>query len=244
MSAADRPASEPDWDKLLRFAGERRPDLIELKLILEADATAAASRRPNQALPQLDATALYRWNGLTGETAADGHAVLDRPRAVHRLVGGGNVLGPARACGRGGPGSASRTCIILRDRANLEQGLHAAAHDLATTVRGLESSYQQYQAFLKTRAAAAERNLSVPARRASGTGGRIFLNVLQAITDWGTAISVRGPGADRLQRRCWRPWSGRRARSWRRTGWCSSRSGSRRSARCATRTSCATTRGT
>ena len=29
----------------------------------------------------------------------------------------------------------------------------------------------------------------MPARRAGGTGGRIFLNVLQAINDWGSAIT-------------------------------------------------------
>src|SRR5207237_30934 len=43
---------------------------------------------------------------------------------------------------------------ILRDRANLEQGLHSAGHELAITVRELANSYEQYLAYRETRAAA------------------------------------------------------------------------------------------
>ena len=88
--------------------------------------------------------------------------------------------------------------IILRDRANLEQGLHAAAHDLAITVRDLESSYEQYLAFRETRAAA-DRNLIVQIERVPRSARSIYLNVLQALNDWGNVDHVRGPGADRLQ---------------------------------------------
>jgi outer membrane protein TolC len=175
----------PDWDKLLRFAGERRPDLIELKLILEADATRRI-QAANSALPQLDATTLYRWNGLTGRLpptgtrfSSDAGQFADWSVGITFSVPLGLREGRARV--------REQDLIILRDKANLEQGLHAAAHDLATTVRGLESSYQQYQAFVKSRAAA-ERNLAFQLQNWRG-GRSIFLNVLQAINDWGTAIS-------------------------------------------------------
>ena len=48
-----------DWNELLRTAETYRPDLIELKLILEADQQQLLLAR-NQALPRLDASALYR----------------------------------------------------------------------------------------------------------------------------------------------------------------------------------------
>src|SRR5262249_31000757 len=45
---------------------QRRPDVIELKLVLEADQV-QLTQAANGALPKLDAFALYRWNGLSGE---------------------------------------------------------------------------------------------------------------------------------------------------------------------------------
>ena len=36
--------------------------------------------------------------------------------------------------------------IIARDRANLDQSLHAAVHQLAATARDLDSAYEQYEA--------------------------------------------------------------------------------------------------
>ena len=61
-------ALSPRWDETLRLAEVHRPDLIELKLILEADDQRLRVAK-NQALPRLDAVALYRWNGPGGETA-------------------------------------------------------------------------------------------------------------------------------------------------------------------------------
>src|SRR5205823_6206706 len=58
---------EPHWDEMLKLAQVQRPDLIELQLILEADQQSLVLAR-NQARPQLDATMLYRWNGLEGRT--------------------------------------------------------------------------------------------------------------------------------------------------------------------------------
>ena len=123
-----------------------------MKLVLEADATRQI-QADNAALPQLDATALYRWNGLTGKTAADGDASRREPGQFTDWSVGVNFSVPL-GLRQGRAQVREQDLIILRDRANLEQGLHAAAHDLATTVRDLRAAYEQYQAFLKTRAAA------------------------------------------------------------------------------------------
>ena len=86
---------EPEWDDLLRLAEQRRPDIIELKLIIEADEQALLLAR-NQALPQLDVSTLYRWNGLEGETPIGSpHRV--RPGPVHRLDDRRQLLRAARA---------------------------------------------------------------------------------------------------------------------------------------------------
>ena len=44
--------------------------------------------------------------------------------------------------------------IVRRDRANLEQGLHSAAHTLAESVRNLAQFWEQYLAFKETNTAA------------------------------------------------------------------------------------------
>jgi hypothetical protein len=54
-----------DWQSIVELAEQRRPDIIELKLILEADQQLLLQTQ-NQALPRLDTVALYRWNGLEG----------------------------------------------------------------------------------------------------------------------------------------------------------------------------------
>ncbi len=77
--------------------------------------------------------------------------------------------------------------LIARDRANIDQQLHAAVHDLAATLRELDSAYAQYLAFRETRVAA-DVNLRVQTEKFR-TGQTIYLNVLQALNDWGTAVS-------------------------------------------------------
>ena len=59
--------------------------------------------------------------------------------------------------------------IIARDQANVEQGVHAAIHQLASTVRDLDSAYEQYLAFKETREAADDQ-LAGPDRRNSEAG--------------------------------------------------------------------------
>jgi outer membrane protein TolC len=186
---------QPDWQELVELAAARRPDLIELKLILEADEQQIILAN-NAALPQLDAVGLYRWNGLSGEMPngngiSSGHGEFtDWTLGVNFSVPLG--LRQARATLR------QRELILARDRANLDQGLHAASHDLATTVRSLELAYNQYQAFLAAKAAA-ERNYVIQKEIwESGFDRTVtYLNVLVAITD--QANSARSAAAAAAQ---------------------------------------------
>src|SRR5262249_23681371 len=66
VSAPTSRRAKVDWQALLQLIEQRRPDVVELKLILEADQQRLLVAE-NKALPKLDAVALYRWNGLSGE---------------------------------------------------------------------------------------------------------------------------------------------------------------------------------
>ena len=76
---------------------------------------------------------------------------------------------------------------MVRDQANVEQQVHLALHQLASTLRDLESAYEQYLALNETRVAA-DINLRVQNEKFR-TGQTIYLNVLQALYDWGSAVS-------------------------------------------------------
>jgi outer membrane protein TolC len=174
-----------NWNEIIQLAEERRPDLIELKLIIEADEQFLVQAR-NQAQPQLDAVALYRWNGLEGETPAGSHLstnggeFTDWTLGVNFSVPLG--LRQARATLR------RRELIIERDRANLDQGLHSAQHDLAANVRRLAQFYEQYAAYRRAREAA---RANLDQQMADFNAGRaIFLDVLQAITSWSDSVSL------------------------------------------------------
>jgi outer membrane protein TolC len=175
----------PDWDKLLRFAEQHRPDLIELKLILEADAQRRI-QAANSALPQLDANALYRWNGLSGKLPATGTRLSSDFGQFNDWSVGATFSVPL-GLREGRARVREQDLIILRDRANLEQGLHAAGHDLATVVRALASSYKQYLAYSEMRAAAEFNRDYQWDNWRKGVG--IYLNYLQAVNDWGAAVS-------------------------------------------------------
>lgn len=175
---------ELDWDQITQLAEQRRPDIIELKLILEADQQRLILAR-NQALPRLDAVALYRWNGLEGRMpdntyiSTTGSDYTDWTLGVNFSVPLG--LRQSRA------GVRRVELVIDRDRANLMQGLHATSHTLAADVRQYANSYAQYQAFRTVREAAL---VNLEQQFAEYSSGRaIFLNVLDAISDWGSAVS-------------------------------------------------------
>jgi len=174
-----------DWTHVTRLAEEYRPDLIELKLILEADQQRLLMAR-NQALPRVDATALYRWNGLEGRTP-DRSIISAGPGEFTGWQLGVNFSVPlglrqSRAQLR------QQELMIVRDRANLQQGLHGATHVLAENFRNLAQFYEQYLAYKDSRAAARE-NLDVQFARYRN-GLTSLINVLQAITTWGNSVSL------------------------------------------------------
>jgi outer membrane protein TolC len=173
-----------DWEKILTLAEERRSDLIELKLVIEADEQLLLQAR-NQALPRVDAVALYRWNGLEGETPS-GASISTAPGQFADWTLGVNFSVPI-GLRQSRAGLRRQELIIERDRANLDQGMHNATHALAGSTRNLDRFYEQYEAFRQTRAAA---RLNLDQQLAEFRAGRtIFINVLQAITDWGNAVS-------------------------------------------------------
>jgi outer membrane protein TolC len=174
-----------NWDEIVNIAEDQRPDLIELKLIVEADRQMIIQAR-NNALPKLDTTLLYRWNGLEGRTptranlSTEGGEFTDWTLGLNFSVPLG--LRQSRA------GLRQKELILARDSANLDQGFHAALHDLATSTRNVAEFYEEYQALKEARVAARlNLDLQVAAFRAGRT---IFLNVLQAITDWGNSVSA------------------------------------------------------
>jgi outer membrane protein TolC len=184
VSAPTSQALRPDWDQMVRLAEQRRPDIIELKLITEADRVRLLQAQ-NQALPQLNATALYRWNGLSGEMP-NGEHVSTNPGQFTDWSVGVNFSVPL-GLRQGRAQVREQRLIIARDEANLEQGVHAAVQQLAATTRDLDSAYEQYLAYKETRDAA---DVNVRAQNERFRAGQtIYLNVLQALNDWGTAVS-------------------------------------------------------
>ncbi|MBX3421353.1 MAG: TolC family protein [Pirellulaceae bacterium] len=170
-----------DWDQLMRLAEIQRPDIIELKLVLEADQQRLLLRN-NEALPRLDALALYRWNGLEG-TMPNGDTIAgsgfdDWTLGVNFSVPIG--LRSSRALLR------QQELLIQRDQANLRQGLHQASHNLAINVRNLDLFYAQYRRYQEVRQAA-QANLDQQLE--IGNALEQFIVLLQAIVDWGNAVS-------------------------------------------------------
>ncbi len=174
-----------DWREIVVLAEEYRPDLIELKLILEADEQELILAR-NNALPRLDGVALYRWNGLVGRTPDgtrldDDGEFADWELGVNFSVPLG--LRRERAILR------QNELLLVRDRANLDQGLHAAINDIATSYRDMAQYYEQYAAFSRVRTAALTNVEAQLGRYREGLRDVLLINVLQAITDWGNAVS-------------------------------------------------------
>ena len=111
---------------------------------------------------------------------------LDDAGPIHRLVVGRQFLGAAQFA----PGRAlvrQERLTIEKDRANLLQGLHAAIHELAATIGNLDNAYDQYIAYKEARMAA-DANVLVQNEKFKA-GQTIYLNVLQALNDWGNAVS-------------------------------------------------------
>jgi outer membrane protein TolC len=175
---------DPDWQPLLQLAEQRRPDVVELKLIVEADQQRLLQAE-NQTLPQLNLVSSYQWNGLSG-TMPNGESISTGPGQYNNWSVGINFSVPlglrqARAQVR------QQNLTIARDRANVEQSVHAAVHEIAATVRDLDSDYDQYLAFKETREAAFD---NVKVQIGNERVGLVnYLNVLTALNDFGNAVS-------------------------------------------------------
>jgi outer membrane protein TolC len=185
VSAPTSQRLQPRWEAVTRLAEQRRPDIIEMKIIIEADQQRLLQAR-NQTLPQLNATGFYRWNGLSGQMP-NGQELESKAGQFGDWSLGVNFSVPL-GLRNGRAMIRQEELLIARDQANLEQGLHAAIFQVAATVRDLDSAYEQYLAFHETRLAA-DANVRVQNAKFLKGGQAIYLNVLQALNDWGTAVN-------------------------------------------------------
>jgi outer membrane protein TolC len=176
---------QPDWNDLIRLAEQRRPDIVELKIVTEADQVRLLQAR-NQTLPQLNAVASYTWNGLSGEMFNE--ARLSTSAGQYTSWSAGVSFSVPLGFRQGRALVRQQELLIARDQANVEEEVHLALHQLAATIRDLDSAYEQYLAYRGTRAAA-EVNLRLQNEKFR-TGQGIYLNVLQALNDWGNAVTT------------------------------------------------------
>lgn len=174
----------PDWDAVLQLAEVHRPDIIELKLILEADQQLLVQAN-NQALPNLDAQALYRWNGLEGEMPI-GDRISTRPGQFTDWTMSVNFAVPL-SLRQSRANLRRQELLIARDRVNLDQGMHNVVHILTINRRNLAQFYQQYERLREARRAA---TTNLNQQFSNFEKGRVnFINVSQAISDWGNTVS-------------------------------------------------------
>ncbi len=157
---------------------------MELKIVLEADRERLAVAK-NQALPQLNVVPSYTWNGLSG-TMPNGETLSTAPGQYPSWSVALNFSVPL-GLRQGRAQVREQRLILTRDQANVEQQVHLAVHQLAGTLGDLDSAYEQYRAFKETREAA-DVNLRQQLEKFR-TGTAIYLNVLQALNDWGSAVS-------------------------------------------------------
>jgi outer membrane protein TolC len=174
-----------DWENVLRMAETYRPDIIELKLILEADNQNLIISR-NQAMPQLNLQGLYRWNGLEGATP-NGQTLSTRAGEFGDWQAG-VVFSVPLGLRKERAGMRQNELLIMRDRANLDQAMHSATHTLAANYRNLAQYYEQYLAYERARKAA-ETNVEIQMAEFAFRKNVLYLKVLQAITDWGNAVT-------------------------------------------------------
>ena len=185
---------EESWEDIVAVAEERRPDLIELKLIIEADRQRLLEDR-NQTLPKLDAVASYQWNGLEGRT----------PGGLYFSSGPGQFTGWQLGVNFSVPlwlresraKLRRQELTIARDRVDLDQALHNAVHRLAATYRNMAQYYEQYRVSREEKEAALiNYDYQQEVWDAQGTGA-LYLNVLQAMTQLGNAQSAEAQSLTR-----------------------------------------------
>jgi outer membrane protein TolC len=176
---------EVDWNLVVNLAEEYRPDIIELKLILEADQQLLLQAR-NLALPRVDGVSLYRWNGLEGTMPSGDHISSPLSRSTDWTLGVNFSVPLGLRQGRAQV--RQQELLIARDRANLQEGVYVAVFAVALSVRNLDQFYEQYVAFQETRIAARDNLNEQMGRYRAGINP--YINVLQAIVDWGNSVSA------------------------------------------------------
>ena len=172
------------WNEINDTAQSLRPDLVELNLILLADRKRLVQSR-NLAQPQLDAVALQRWDGLSGQVI-NGNSLSSGLGDNSSWTMGVNFSVPL-SLRRSRAQVRNHELLIMKDRALIQQNLHQIEHLLATSLRTIDQSFLQYEAFRDARLAAVE-NRKVQETLLSN-GQRDFLNFLQAVTDLGNVIA-------------------------------------------------------
>lgn len=187
VSAPTTQRLKSEWNSVIRLAEQRRPDIIELKIITQADQQRLIQAE-NQVLPQLNLAGGYTFNGLDG-TMGNGATISTGPGQYSNWSIGVNFSVPL-GLRQGRAQVRQGKLTIARDRANVEQSVHAATHQLAATIRDLDSAYEQYVAYKETRdAATANLKTQFDLFKQGGPKSVIYLNVLQALNDWGNAVS-------------------------------------------------------
>ncbi len=174
-----------DWDLLIATAQSQRPDIAQGKLELESAEQKLLLAR-NLARPSLDLVGVYRFNGLAGTTPTHRQTSTDFGEYTDWSMG---IVYEAPLGQRESRADLRRQELDLaRQRATLQQDVHNALHRLAESRRRLDQYYEQYLASREARTAA---RLNLDQQMAEYRRGRtIYLNVLQAITGWGDALSV------------------------------------------------------
>ena len=188
-TAPSRVKIDVDWQSLVTTASNSRPDIIQRKLNIHADEQQLRVAC-NRTLPQLDAVGLVRMNGLGGQ-APNGNVITSDFFQFNDVQVGLSLQTPlgqrsARAQLR------QDQLTLARDQALLRQDLHAVTHQLAASLRNLEQFFAQYEAFQKVRTASrVNLNRQFDFFKVGGiaTDRPNYLNVLQAVTDWGNAIN-------------------------------------------------------
>ena len=184
---------EFDWEELVALAEQRRPELVELKIILEADRQRITQAK-NRAQPSLDAVALYRWNGLEG-TMPVGDRVEARPERFTDWTLGVNFSVPLTL--RADRAALRQVELLLaNDRANLKQGLLQASHEIASILRSIEQLYAQYKAFGEARKASEDSLEQI--FQEFQTGRVNLLEYLLAINTWASSKSAEARAITQL----------------------------------------------
>lgn len=177
------------WEEIVDTAQLKRPDLIELNLILMADQQQLVRSR-NLAQPSLDAQAVHRWDGLQGRTLAGQNLSAPFDNNTDWTLG---VTFSVPLSLRESRANLRRTeLLIAKDRANIQQSIHQIEHALATNLRNIDLNLGQYEAFREAREAALRNVKTQAARAGRGADSGSLANLLaflQAVNDWANIVS-------------------------------------------------------